>query len=328
MFTKFKKRYKYIFLDPQAEVPHVPEHSDKYPWGTKNGQGINSNEKINIILSPSLYWVKKVSLPLQNVRDVKKLLPSLFEDTLPSGNYSYTAYKSDNEFFIFAYEDRQILDTLSQNNIPASSVVNVYFAQSVLGHIGDAMKINVSQSIYVKDEILLVVPSSWVQTSSILDLSQIKTSKHSITLQQFGHLVDSKSLYKIGVIMFILSLLLGTEYFITAHKLQEVTKLKDELFAKYNLQPTLLQNTSLLKKYDALHTKQMKLRDTISSILALKLNPSEELSQLKFKNNVLEAKFNGITEGKELQITQSLKDKKIEFKSSFKDKSWHVEISI
>lgn len=322
MFTKFKKQYKYIFLDPQAEVPYA--HA-------KNGLsllGANSNEKINIILAPSLYWVKKVSLPLKNVRDVKKLLPSLFEDTLPFGNYSYSAYKSGSEFFIFAYEDRQILGTLSKNNIPISSIANVYFAQSVLGHIENAMKINPSQCIYVKDEILLVVPSSWAEESSPLDLSKAKASKHSITLQQFGHIVDSKSLYKIGVIMFILSLLLGTEYFITAHKLQEITTLKDELFVKYNLQPTLLQNNSLLKKYDTLHTKQMKLRDTISYILALKLNPSEELSQLKFKNNVLEAKFNGIVEGKELQITQSLKDKKIEFKSSFKDKSWHVEISI
>jgi len=314
LFTKFKKRYKYIFLDPQAEVLHV--------------LSINSNEKINIILSPSLYWVKKISLPLQNVRDVKKLLPSLFEDILPLGNYSYKTYKSGSEFYIFAYEDRKILGILSQNNIPASSVANVYFAQSALGHIDGVMRINDAQSIYVKDEILLVVPSSWAETSGILDLSEIKASKHSITLQQFGHIVDSKSLYNVGVITFILFLLLLTEYFIAAQKLQEVTQLKDELFAKYNLQSTILQNRSLLKKYDTLHTKQMTLRDTVSYILALKLNPLEELSQLKFKNNVLEAKFNGITEGKELHIMQILGDENIEFKSFFKDKSWYVEILI
>jgi hypothetical protein len=309
LLTRFKNKYESIFLDPQSERFHT-------------------DERVNIILSPSLYWVKKVSLPIKYVREVKKLLPSLFEDTLPHGNYNYSAYKSGDDFFIFAYEDKQILETLLQKGISASNVADVYFAQSELSHIQNAIEINRSQSIYVKDEILLLVPSSWVKERGDLDLSQIKLSNHSITLQQFGHIVDTKSLYKIGAVVLLFTLLLATEYFITAYKLTQIIEQKEELFAKYSLKSTMLENKSMLKKYDSTYMKQIKLRDTIAYILALRLNPSEELSQLNFKNTILEAEFSGITEGKEQHITEIFKSKNVNFKASFKDKSWHVEISI
>jgi len=316
LFTKFKKRYKSVFLDPDSEVIHV------------KGLTGHANEKINIILSPTLYWVKKLALPLKNVRDVKKLLPSLFEDTLPIGNYSYSAYKSGSEFYIFAYEDKKILDLLLQKGIPLANIAALFFAQSEFGTCESAIKINELQSIYVKDEIVVVVPSSWIQDSKTLDLTSIKPLKHSITLKQFGHVVDSKSLYKIGVIMALLISLIATEYFITAKKTADMLKLKEELFTKYNLQSTMLQNSATLKKYDSMYTTQMKIREYISYILTLKLNDKEELVHLNLKNNILQAEFSGIAEGKELHITQILRDNKVNFKSFFKDKSWHVELSI
>ena len=301
--------YKSIFLDPSSQPFYL-------------------NEKVNIILSPSLYWVKKIYLPVKYVRDVKKLLPSLFEDTLPEGNYSYDAYKSGEEFFIFAYQDKLILDTLTKKKIAPSNIANVYFAQSELGNLQGAVKINTLQSIYVKDEILLLVPSAWLQESADLDLSKIKPSKHRVTLAQFGHIVDSKSLQKIAVIMVVILLLIATEYFITSKKLAQITESKETLFAKYDIKSTMIQNRSILKKYDSIHTKQMKLRQSISYILALKLNPSQQLLKLSYKNNILEAEFSGVLKGKESRISEILKTKKVDFKSSFKDEFWHVEISI
>lgn len=307
MFTKFKKHYKSVFLDPNSPPFHL-------------------EEKVNIILSPSLYWVAKVTLPVKYLRDVKKLLPSLFEDTLPDGDYSYSAYKSGDVFFIFAYQDKLILDTLAEKKITPLHVENVYFAQSEFGHLIGAVKINASQSIYVKDDILLLVPSSWVSGSLDLDTSKIKLSRHKVTLAQFGHSVDSKILKKIAVILVAILLLTATEYFITAQKLAHITALKETLFAHYNLQPTMIQNQSLLKTYDSVHMKQMKLRTSIASILAVELEPSQRLTQLKYKNNILDAEFSGVEKGKESRISEILKTKNMDFKSSFKDKSWHIEI--
>jgi len=304
---RFSSKIDTLFLDPHSEYSAV-------------------DNKVNIILSPSLYWVKKQALPLKYVRDVKKLLPSIFEDTLPEGNYSYSAYKVEDEFYLFAYEDKLIIETLAQKGIPMSNVANVYFAQSELQNISGAVKINETQSIYVKDEMVVLVPCCWIEESGDLDLSAIKLSSHKISLAQFSHIVDNKSLYKIGAVLVALILLVATEFFITRQKVQYISELKDEVFVKNNLQSTMFQNKSMLKKYKNIHTKQTKLREYSSYILALRLKENEKMTQLSFKNKTLIAIFSGVKENNSSHIISSLKSKGVKFKTSFKDDILEVEM--
>ncbi|MBU1659434.1 hypothetical protein KKG72_10360 [bacterium] len=309
---KFNNKLKTLFLDPEASVFTQDE----------------KNEKVNLILSPSLYWVKKLSLPVKYIREVKKLLPSIFEDTLPAGKYSYSAYKVADEFFVFAYEDKLILDTMAQKGIVAANVANVYFAQSELWNIEGALRINESQNIYVKDGIVVLVPGAWTKECENLEINELTLSQHSIVLEQFGHIVDKSSLYKIAAIIVILSLLVGTEYFITAQKTEEILELKDELFTKYGLKSTMMQNESMLKKFDSIHKKQMKLREYASYILTLKLNSGEKISQINMKNNSLEIDFTGIQKGKDSHISNMLKSKNISFNIDYKDSIMHLEMSL
>ena len=56
---KFREDKKTVFLDPHTEL-------------------VVSDEKLNVILSPSLYWVQKVTLPLKYARDAKKIIRITF----------------------------------------------------------------------------------------------------------------------------------------------------------------------------------------------------------------------------------------------------------
>ena len=85
---------------------------------------------VNIILSPSTYWVKRVDLPVKYLRDVRSLMPSLFEEHLPQGKYSYYTYKDGESFLIFAYNDKEVLDLMAEKNITSANIRNVYLAQS------------------------------------------------------------------------------------------------------------------------------------------------------------------------------------------------------
>ena len=306
---KFNKKLQTIFLDPHSEYPEF-------------------SSKVNIILSPALYWVKKVSLPVKHIRDAKKLLPSIFEDILPEGSYSYSVYKSANEFFIFAYSDKLILDTLSQKGISSSNIAKIYFAQSEIKDIEGALKINETQSIYIKDELLILVPCCWIKEKDNLDISGIKHSKHTVTLTQFGHIVDSKSIYKIGAILVFLILLIGSEYFITTQKSASVNTLKDKLFDKYKLKSTMFQNRALLKKYKTLHQSQSKLREYISYILALRLKGSEKILYLNLKNRKISVGFSGLKKGDEKHIVSFLKSKGMIFESKFSKDTFKVEAKI
>ncbi len=308
----FNTKLTTIFLDPSS--------LDQY-------SGVEG-EKVNIVLSPSLYWVKKLSLPVKYLRDVKKLLPSLFEETLPSGTYSYSAYKSGDEFFIFAYEDRVILETLTKVGISLSNVANVYFAQTEMQDIQGAVKINETQSIYVKDDIVVLVPCCWIEESGDLNLSDITLSNHKVPLQQYGHIVDKSSLYKIGAILLVLSMLVFGEYFITTQKTAQVLELKDELFAKYKLKPTMLQNKSMLKKYNNIHKRQTKIREYISYILSLNLQGKEKLSKLNIKEKTIKAEFSDASKATVSRVQKILKAKKVNFKADIQESVLHLEMAL
>ncbi|MDD2906327.1 MAG: hypothetical protein PHW94_05220 [Sulfurimonas sp.] len=309
MFTKFNTKYKTVFIDPKS--PHY-----------------EVDDKVDVILSPALYWVKKLTLPMKYVRDVKKLLPSIFEDVLPAGHYSYSAYKSGEDFFVFAYEDKYILDTLTQKGIIPSNIANVYFAQSEFEHADEAIKINDEESMYFKDEILILVPSAFVTPSKTLDLETLIHSQHTIALAQFGHIVDNKSLTKIAAVFVALLLILLTEWFVTAQKVAEVEGLKEALFAQEGAKSTMFENNAILKKQKEIYEKQTKLRESISVMLASKLAKGETLKEVNFKNKTFVAEFSSLSAATINAIEKELKTANLGFKSSKQSESWRVEVAL
>jgi hypothetical protein len=267
---KFNVQKRIIFLDPNTPVE------------------VDADEKVDIILSPSLYWIQRVKLPIKYTREVKKLLPSLFEDILPQGNYSYSVYKDESEdseenyYFIFAYEDKSIIDLAASYSISSSNIASVRFIQSVLGSLEGAVKINKTQSICVKDGVVTLVPCCWIKESGDLDMDSLALTKHTITLAQFGHIVDNSSLYKIAGVLVAFTLVIFAEYFITKQKITSLDAQTQELFKKHDLKPTMFQNKAVLKKYKDIHKNQTKLREELSNALKQK-----NIKLITYKNNVL-----------------------------------------
>lgn len=312
MFTKFKRDTTTIFLDPHSK--------QKFSYAKK--------QKIDIILSPSIYWVKKLKLPVKSVREVKKLLPSIFEDSLPAGHYSYYAYKKEEEFFLFAYEDKKIFDLLSQFGIAFSDVASVHFAQSEFSQISSAFSINEKESMYLKDELVVLAPSSWIEKQERLDLQNIKLSNHTIKLQQFGHIVDNGSLYKIGAILGTLVLILIIEIFIASAKKEQIVTAKEELFSKYNLQSTMFQNRSSFEKYSKIDKNQKKFRKYISYFLNLRVQKGQKITLIEYKNGFLKVSIEGVVQAKSDVILKQLRMKKVQYKTSFKAETMRVEMKI
>lgn len=309
MSLKFNHKINTIFLDTDSKDFFI-------------------TEKVNVILSPSLYWVKKVSLPVKYIREVKSLIPSLFEDILPEGNYNYFTYKKEDYFFIFAYEDKVILDTLKAKGISPAQVNNVYFAQSEFEEISIPLKINKDKSIYLKDSLVILLPSVWTQAEEVLDIDTVSLSKHFIRLNQFGHIVNNKSLYTLMFILALIISIVGVEYFIVHDKIAKTKSLRDELFVKNNLKSTMIQNRSMLKEYTALHERQMLFRQYTSHILSISLNPKQRLSELTLKENKLLVAFTGVSKGSESDILKTLKSAGVKYTSSLKEDTLHVEISL
>ncbi|MDF1878178.1 hypothetical protein JHD46_00840 [Sulfurimonas sp. SAG-AH-194-C20] len=312
MLTKFKRSTNAVFLDPKSSETISCE----------------KGKKLDIILSPRLYWVKKMKLPVSSVREVTKLLPSIFEDSLPLGRYSYYAYKSEDEFILFAFEDKKILDLISQRGISSSEIGSIRFAQSEFNSLEHGVSINDKECIYLQDGLLVLAPLSWVHESKDIDLSELELSKYTIKLQQFGHIVDNKSLYKVGGVLVAFVVILLVEIFITSTKIGSIEEKREALFTKYKLQATMIQNRSTYAKYSKIYKTQTKLREAIAVFLTLPLKATQKITLLEYKNKKLFVSISGIKKGSETVFLSKLNAKKLKYKTFFSAKSMKVELSL
>lgn len=309
MLSKFNAKRNKIFLD-------------------KDSPAFDINEVVDIVLSPSLYWSKKVTLPVKYLREVKALLPSLFEDTLPSGLYSYSAYKEEDAFFIFAYEDKVLIDLLVEKGIALSQVGHVHFAQKEFVLIKEPISIDETQCLFFKDDMLVLLPMSWFPHSVDLELERIQLSKFYINLKQFSHVISERSLYTFMTFFVLFLFLIGGQYFIVSSKINTIESRKSEVFQQYNLKSTMFQNRALLSEYEAKYRFQTQLRNHITSILDLQLHNKEKLVFMGLDKKKFTVKLQGITALIQKKIEDDLHAKKVSFKSQLNKDELQLEFSL
>jgi hypothetical protein len=309
LFTKFKKTNSIVLLDPHSKVmPKIPDGA-----------------KVDIILSPSLYWVKKLTLPVKYARDVKKLLPSLFEDILPDGNYSYAVFKEEEEFVAFAYEDKKIIDELSKKGISVSSTENVYFAQTELLS-STPCKLNDKEALILDNGIVFIAPIEWTQNIQPLILNSVSSSKKTIKLQQFSHIIDNSSLNKIGLLLGVFIVVLSIEMFITMQKIDAIEQNRQKLFSDYKLYPTMMQNRAVLTDYEQTFTRQTRLRNILE--ILLKLDLKQKITKIDLKNKTLHVTMKGVDQATSKKILQSLRTYQQSLKSTFKENLFEIEVTL
>ena len=313
LFTKFKRKTKTLFLDPKnTQVPPLQK-----------------GEKYAVILSPSLYWIKKVELPVKYLHEVKKLLPSLFEDTLKEGVFHYSAYKADeNEYYLFAYEDKKILAVLEEFGIDLHTVSGIYFTQMEFESSHKIYRINDEQVIYKKDGVFVVAPSKWFEHIEPLRLEDHHIVSKGIQLQQYGHIVDSRSLRVMMLMALILLIVMGVELFITKQKIAQVADDKSALFAKYALKPTMMQNKAILSSYQQIYDKQVRVREVSTLLLKAPLQSQQLLESIQYKNGVIKADFSGIKIEQSGAIKKFLQKHQLDFNVKQRQDGIRVEVKL
>lgn len=309
---RFKKEHAKFFLDPLA----------------KSAPSLEASQKVDLVLSPALYWVKKVKLPVKKSRDVKRLLPSLFEDLLPEGNYSYHAYKSGEEYLIFAYEEQRILELLFKFGIAFAQIGSVHFAQSLGAFLETPRRINETQALLLKDDLVIIAPLAWVDAQEELEMDGVRLSNNTIRLQQYGHIVDSSSVNKISIALLLLAFVVGAEIFVTHMKKAEVLSKKEELFTQYKLQATMMQNRSLLAGYLSTSKEQKALREAFGAFLSLKLQRQCRIKRMEYKAKILKVTISEVTPQSQRAITSQLQNKGVVFTPKLFKTNLTLEVKI
>jgi hypothetical protein len=305
---KFKQKAKMLFLDKEYSCSVDPE------------------EKYHVVLSPTLYWVKKVKLPLKYAHEVKKITPTLFEDTIPIGNYNYFVYKEGEEFVVIAYEDSVILSLLAEKGVSLHQVTALSFAQSSFKSSELPLRINEEYVVALKDEIVVLLPAQWFLEAKDLKESDLLASKQTITLEQFSHIVDHKTLYTIIVVLLLFVFVLVGEYLYFSKEKKELEGQKAELFEKYHLKPTLMQNSAILQKYKKGDLKEEKLRKYISYFLNMRLKKDEKIISMEYDGDRLKVLIKLSPKSNIKRLLSKFYKEKIDLKKDLKKDNLSVEV--
>jgi hypothetical protein len=276
LFLKFKQKTQTVFLDKNSRVTLLDD------------------TKYHIILSPTLYWIKREKLPLKYLHEVKKIAPTLFEEILPEGDYSYSIYKEDEYFVLFAYEDKKILSLLAEKGILLADIATISFAQSAFTQLQKPVAISSETILVKKDDIVVVLPAEWYEDVEALQNIELKPSKHTIKLEQFSHIVDKKTLYKLGAILGVFGVIVAVEYLLYSKALAHLRQENEQVFKAHKLKPTLMQNKAILSHYESISLRQERLREYISYILKAKLSKNQKIDAISYENKKLRVVFEGL----------------------------------
>jgi hypothetical protein len=243
--------------------------NNKILFLTKNSK-FSYNSKVNIVLSPELYWVRIFDIPIKNSNDILKVLPSLFEDFLDIERYKfYFINLEDDKKMCFAYDEDLIFKSIKNSGLSPKKVSKIYFAQIELSNL-DSFKIDNEYFIY-QDKILLKVPAQFVNLDEIVnyEIDNIKLSKHSIYLNKTNKYIDMKSLYTISIFLFIIALINFTKISFINKDIDKLKMQQIKSYKRYKLPPTLVQTKSIIKNLQKKQSKQIALRKKLQKFFNL-----------------------------------------------------------
>lgn len=291
---------------------------------------VNTAEKeiFDLILSPSFYWVKHVSIPISSTSELKKFLPSLFEDTVPKGKYSYYAYPDGDAYLAFAYDDKKILDILSEKGISSEQINRVYFAQSEFQELQEAVTIDENSVLDIEDHVIVKLPKELVSSSAPLDLSEHVFSNHPITLAKYTHIATTKSLIQFGLFMGALIAIYMLDLVVSQIKINEFEAAPAQLYAEHKLPSARIQNEVIFEALQKQYRQQIKIRQLSSHILDLKLAKNEYISLYDLQPKKLTVELKLASLKRSTVLTNALKQRGFVPKEQYKNNTLKLEFEL
>lgn len=249
--------------------------------------------KTDLILSPSFYWCKKENLAIKSTYKAKKLAQSIFFSSLPEGNFTYRVFKSDDDFYFFAYDANKIYASLLSQGLKEEFLSRIYFAQTLIKS-DIPVKISKDFVLTFQDDIAFVAPISYAKQTTTLNSLSIVPSRNYVRIKkrlmpristQNKTLPFAAGLISIWIICTLIPIFsdLGT--------IGDYEKKTNALFATHKLPQTSFELNAILKKYEKISQKQDAIRSTIAKISNYYATSDNHFTHIWMKKNIIYAQF-------------------------------------
>jgi len=84
--------------------------------------------KIDLLLAPDLYLMKREALPVRFAFEAKRIAPTILEELGAGEGWQVEALREDTSWLIIAYDPRLLGKILQEAGIPPTHVGRLYFS--------------------------------------------------------------------------------------------------------------------------------------------------------------------------------------------------------
>lgn len=240
--------------------------------------------KVNIIISPALYWFRDETLPVKSVNQAKKLAPSIFESFLPPGEYSYSVIKREESFWLFAYKDEVIAETLRQSGCKNAQVEKLYFAQTEFFDAQEALTLDEKQVLVNNAGVVTILPLQYVPLAKPLEpfcRNHILFGPAiSVNLYQ-NSFIDDKNLYRLMAITIGFIMLYLGDYMLARHGMKAALAQQYGLQEHYQIPQTSFELEGLMRSLNGKAKEQQSVRTLFKVVLKLPYEKGEFLRSIQ-----------------------------------------------
>jgi len=283
----------------------------------------NLHDKVNIVLSPELYWVRIFDIPIDSMSEVKRVVPDFFEEFFDIKNYKFKVIKIDkHKYLCFAYDENDIVQKIKDSSLEFKNIINIYFAQNeLISRFKNELFYNINNKTYaLKDGIIIKIPDALATNVQKKDFffDNITFSNHKVYINQSSKYIDIKTAYILSTIFILFSLITFSKSIYINNRASSYENKIEKLKKQYSLPLSKIQTKSIMNEFKASKNNYFKVLKSMQYILKYKDQINTKLISINYSNLNLMIKFENKNENnikkyiqKKYKIISSNKSKDI-----------------
>lgn len=249
----------------------------------KGSRPVPTQAKVDLVLGPSLYWFREKVLPAKTAFAAKNLAPSVFDAIIPQGEYDYFVIKRPEHFWLFAYDEALIAETIKHAGLKIGNIRNIYFAQTECRGMEHPLQVGDRRVLADVDGAVIELPLGYVDDAEAGEryFQTHERSKYRVPVNLYRNtLLDRKEIITLTAVALVFALIYGVDYFRAKQQLAAVLEKQETLRDAYALPQTSFELKGLIGALEKRETQQTALREKAKALFDLPLGADSRIDTL------------------------------------------------
>ena len=233
---------------------------------------VSLDHRVNIMLTPQFYTMKKEELPVKYLYQAKRIAPSLFDGLLDEQrSYEYFVWREKEVWVFIAYSPEEIKSFLDTKGISEEQLSKVFFAQQAQQAFLQPFVLNNKAALVTVDDVVVLVPKSALPKEyDLAHFDEHFMPKSGISLPGNSNtFIGRKEAIILTVIFIMFAGIFFFEGWQYSRSLKKQKNEMQELLSAYPVLQSKIQRENISLKYQTIDSKERKKREIVKTLASM-----------------------------------------------------------